>query len=75
MARLLPLSCSFALLLGVSNAVDMGSEQLSCLVQKATMLWDLPHQASGRPLVFLSFLIILVVRVPKHEQEEYEGDY
>lgn len=60
---------------GVSNAAEMGSEQFSCVVQKATVLWDLPHQASGCPLFFLSFLFILVVRVPQHEQEEYKGDY
>lgn len=59
---------------GVSNAAETCSGQFSC-VQKGSVLWDLPHQASGCPLFFLSFLLILVVRVPKHEQEEYEGDY
>lgn len=59
---------------GVSNAAETGSGQFSCVVQKATVLWALPHQASGCPLFFLSLLLILVVGVPKHEQEEYKGD-
>lgn len=74
LACLLPLSCLYALLVVFQMLLKHVWGSFPVL-SKRQLCWDLPHQARGCPLFFLSFLLMLVVRVPKHEQEEYEGDY